>query len=41
VVLIALALSMMFPLLGLTLLAVLAFDLLVLSAVPAVKRALS
>jgi uncharacterized iron-regulated membrane protein len=41
VVLIALALSMMFPLLGLTLLAVLAFDLLVLSAVPALKRALS
>ncbi len=41
VVLIALALSMLFPLLGLTLLAVLAFDLLVLSAVPSLKRALS
>jgi uncharacterized iron-regulated membrane protein len=41
VVLIALALSMLFPLLGLTLLAVLAFDMLVLSAVPPLKRALS
>lgn len=41
VVLIALALSMLFPLLGLTLLVVLAFDMLVLSAVPPLKRALS
>jgi uncharacterized iron-regulated membrane protein len=41
VVLIALALSMLFPLLGLTLLAVLAFDMLVLSAMPPLKRVLS
>lgn len=41
VVLIAVALSMLFPLLGLTLLAVLVFDLLILSAVPPLKRALS
>ena len=40
-VLIALVLSMAFPVLGLTLLVVLAFDLLVLSAVPPLKRALS
>jgi uncharacterized iron-regulated membrane protein len=32
---------MLFPLLGLTLLAVLVFDLLILSAVPPLKRALS
>lgn len=41
VMLIALALSIPFPLLGLTLLAVLAFDLPVLSALPLLKRALS
>lgn len=41
VVLIAVLLSMVFPLLGLTLLAVIAADLLVLSAMPGLKRALS
>lgn len=41
VVLIALFLSMAFPVLGLTLLAVLALDLLVLGAVPPLKRVLS
>lgn len=39
--LIALVMSMAFPVLGLTLLAVLAFDLLVLGAMPPLKRALS
>nr|WP_307742827.1 PepSY domain-containing protein [Gemmobacter fulvus] len=41
VVLIALVLSMAFPMLGLSLLAVLAFDLIVLSSLPPLKRALS
>lgn len=41
VVLIALALSMLFPMLGLTLLIVLAVDLLLLSAVPPLKRLLA
>jgi uncharacterized iron-regulated membrane protein len=41
VVLIALLLSMAFPMLGLTLLAVLAFDLLVLTGLPPLRRALS
>ncbi len=41
VVLIALALSMAFPVLGLTLLAVLALDIIVLARFPALKRALS
>lgn len=41
VVLIGLVLSMAFPMLGLTLLAVLAFDLLVLGMVPPLRRALS
>lgn len=41
VLLIALLMGMAFPVLGLTLLAVLAFDLLVLGAVPPLKRALS
>ncbi len=41
VVLIALALSLAFPVLGLTLLAVLALDLLIVSRIPALKRALS
>jgi uncharacterized iron-regulated membrane protein len=41
VVLIALVLSLAFPVLGLTLLAVLAFDLLILSPIPALKRLLS
>jgi uncharacterized iron-regulated membrane protein len=38
VVLIALALSMLFPMLGLTLLAVLVVDLVLLSALPPLKR---
>jgi uncharacterized iron-regulated membrane protein len=38
VVLIALALSMLFPMLGLTLLAVLVVDLVLISAVPSLKR---
>lgn len=41
VVLIALLLSMAFPMLGLTLLGILALDLLILSPLPALKRALS
>ncbi|MCX7646903.1 MAG: PepSY domain-containing protein [Rhodobacteraceae bacterium] len=41
VVLIAVLMSMAFPLLGLTLLAVLALDLILLSRLPALKRALS
>lgn len=41
VILIALALSLAFPVLGLTLLAILALDLLILSPLPALKRALS
>lgn len=41
VVLIALALSMAFPVLGLTLLVVLALDMILLSRIPALKRALS
>jgi uncharacterized iron-regulated membrane protein len=41
VVLIALVLSMAFPVLGLTLLAVLVVDLLILSPLPLLKRALS
>lgn len=41
VMLIALLLSMAFPMLGLTLLAVIALDLVVLSALPGLKRALS
>lgn len=41
VVLIALALSMLFPMLGITLLAILAVDLIILSALPPLKRALS
>lgn len=41
VVLIALALAMALPMLGITLLAVLALDLILLSRVPALKRALS
>lgn len=40
-VLIALAMSLAFPVLGLTLLAVLAFDLVILSPIPALKRVLS
>ena len=40
-VLIALAMSLAFPVLGLTLLAVLALDLVILSPIPALKRALS
>jgi uncharacterized iron-regulated membrane protein len=40
-VLITLALSLAFPVLGLTLLAVIALDILVLSPIPALKRALS
>ncbi len=39
--LITLGLSLAFPMLGLTLLAVIVLDLLVLSAVPPLKRALS
>ena len=41
VVLIALVMAMAFPVLGLTLLVVLAFDLIVLGAVPPLRRALS
>lgn len=41
VVLMALALSMLFPLLGLTLLAVLALDLMLFSAIPPLKRMLT
>ena len=41
VVLIAVLMSMAFPVLGLTLLAVLALDLLVLGALPPLKRVLS
>lgn len=41
VILIAVAMSMMFPMLGFTLLAILVADLVVLSAIPPLKRALS
>jgi uncharacterized iron-regulated membrane protein len=41
VLLAALALSLAFPMLGLTLLAVLALDVLVLSPIPALKRLVS
>lgn len=41
VMLAALLLSMAFPMLGLTLLAILALDLVILSALPGLKRALS
>ncbi len=40
-ILITLALSLAFPMLGLTLLAVILIDLVVLSPIPALKRALS